>query len=323
VRRRDFLRLAAATAMAQNPPKTVVEIPRIGIIQAGSRQESQSLLDAFRDGLSARGRTEGNNIVVLDRWAEDRTEALPAIVKELIGSGVTILVTAGTAATLAAKRASATIPIVLVGIDDPVSVGIVETLGRPGGNVTGLSLTSSEVIAERLALLQELVPGLNRLAVIVRDDPGLDQKLQDIRSGARTKGIEASMLEATTAMALGLAFARLRADRSQALYVASGPLGPAKRARVIELAAEARMPAMYPFRIFPVEGGLMSFGADYGDLFRRAAGFVDRILKGAKPAEMPVEPPRKFNLTVNLKTAKALGLTIPPAMLAGADEVIE
>jgi putative ABC transport system substrate-binding protein len=131
------------------------------------------------------------------------------------------------------------------------------------------------------------------------------------------------MLEATTAMALGLAFARLRADRSQALYVASGPLGPAKRARVIALAAEARMPAMYPFRIFPVEGGLMSFAADYGDLFRRAARFVDRILKGAKPAEMPVEPPRKFNLTVNLKTAKALGLAIPPAMLAGADEVIE
>ena len=131
------------------------------------------------------------------------------------------------------------------------------------------------------------------------------------------------MLEATTAMALELAFARLRADRSQALYVASGPFGPVKRARVIELAAEARIPAMYSFRIFPVEGGLMSFAADYPDLFRRAAGFVDRILKGAKPAEMPVEPPRKFNLTVNLKTAKALGLTIPSTMLAGADEVIE
>ena len=154
MRRRDFLGLAAATAMAQNPTKTEVEIPRIGFIQTGSRQENQSLLDAFRDGLSARGRTEGNDIVVLDRWAEDRTEALPAIVKELIGSGVTILVTAGTPATLAAKRASATIPIVLVGVDDPVSVGIVKSLGQPGGNATGLSLTSSEVIAERLALLQ-------------------------------------------------------------------------------------------------------------------------------------------------------------------------
>jgi len=315
--------LVGATAITGNSAGAGVNIPRIGFIHAGSRQENQSLLDAFRDGLSARGRTEGNDIVVLDRWAGDRTEALPAIVKELIGSGVTILVTAGTPATLAAKRASATIPIVMVGVDDPVSVGIVESLGKPRGNATGLSLTSSEVVAERLALLRELVPGLNRLAVIVRDDPGLDQKLQDIRSDARTKGIEASMLEATTAMALELAFARLRADRSQALYVAAGPLGPVKRARIIALAAEARIPAMYAFRIFPVEGGLMSFAADYPDLFRRGAGFVDRILKGAKPAEMPVEPPRKFNLTVNLKTAKALGLAIPPAMLVGADELIE
>jgi len=315
--------LAGATAITGSAAAVEVNVPRIGFIHAGSRQENQSLLDAFRDGLSARGRSEGNDIVVLDRWAGDRTEALPAIVKELIGSGVTILVTAGTPATLTAKRASATIPIVMVGVDDPVSVGIVESQGQPGGNATGLSLTSSEVAAERLALLQELIPGLRRLAVIVRDDPGLDQKLQDIRSDARKKGIEASMLEATTAMALELAFARLRADRSQALYVASGPLGPVKRARIIALAAESRVPAMYPFRIFPVEGGLMSFAADYGDLFRRAAGFVDRILKGAKPAEMPVEPPRKFGLTVNLKTAKALGVTIPPAMLALADEVIE
>ena len=321
--RRGLMLLVGATAITGNAAAVEVNIPRIGFIHAGSRQEDQSLLDAFRDGLSARGRSEGNDIVVLDRWAGDRTEALPAIVKELIGSGVTILVTAGTPATLTAKRASATIPIVMVGVDDPVSVGIVESQGQPGGNATGLSLTSSEVAAERLALLQELIPGLRRLAVIVRDDPGLDQKLQDIRSDARKKGIEASMLEATTAMALELAFARLRADRSQALYVASGPLGPVKRARIIALAAESRVPAMYPFRIFPVEGGLMSFAADYGDLFRRAAGFVDRILKGAKPAEMPVEPPRKFGLTVNLKTAKALGVTIPPAMLALADEVIE
>jgi len=321
--RREFMLFAGAAVVTGNVAAVEAKIPRIGFVLTGSQQENQSLLDAFRESLSARGWTEAKDIVVLDQWAEDRTDELPAIVKELIGSGVGILVTAGTSATLAAKRASATIPIVMVGVDDPVSVGIVESLGKPRGNATGLSLTSSEVIAERLALLQELVPGLNRLAVIVRDDPGLDQKLQDIRSDARSKGIEASMLEATTAMALELAFARLRADRSQALYVAAGPLGPVKRARIIARAAEARIPAMYSFRIFPVEGGLMSFAADYPDLFRRGAGFVDRILKGAKPAEMPVEPPRKFNLTVNLKTAKALGLTIPPAMLVGADEVIE
>ena len=321
--RRDFLLLAGVIAMARNPASAEAKIPRIGFIQAGSRQENQSLLDAFRAGLSALGWTEGNNIVVLDRWAEDRTDQLPAIVKELIGSDVTILVTAGTPATLAARRASTTIPIVLVGVDDPVSLGIVESSGHPGGNATGLSLTSPEVIAERSGLLRQLVPDLHRLAVIVRDDPGLDQKLQDIRSDAQRKGIEALMLEATTAKALELAFARLRADRCQAIYVASGPLGPVKRARIIALAADSRLPAIYSFRIFPVEGGLMSFAADYGDLFGRAAGFVDRILKGANPAVVPVEPPRKFNLSVNLNTARSLGLTIPSAILARTDEIIE
>jgi putative tryptophan/tyrosine transport system substrate-binding protein len=321
--RRELMLLAGATAMARNPAAAEVKIPRIGFIQAGSRQENQSLIDAFRANLSAHGWTDGSNIAVLDRWAEERTEQLPAIVKELIGSDITVLVTAGTPATLAAKRASATLPIVFVGVDDPVSLGIVDSLGQPGGNATGLSLTSSEVITERLELLRELVPGLHRLAVIVRDDPGLDQKLQDIRSDAQRKGIETLMLETTTAKALELAFARLRGDRSEAVYVASGPFGPVKRARTIALAAEARLPAMYSFRIFPVEGGLMSFAADYVDLFRRAAGFVDRILKGAQPAAVPVEPPRKFALTVNLKTAKALGLAIPPTMLASADEVIE
>jgi putative ABC transport system substrate-binding protein len=199
---------------------------------------------------------------------------------------------------------------------------VVESLGQPGGNATGLSLTSSEAITERLELLRVLFPGLHRLAVIVRHDPGLDQKLQDIRSEAQRKGIEALMLEATTGKALELAFTRLRSERCEAIYVASGPLGPAKRARIIALAAEARLPAMYSFRIFPAEGGLMSFAADYGDLFRRATGFVDRILKGAKPGAVPVEPPRKFDLTVNLDTAKTLGLTIPPTILTSADEVI-
>jgi len=322
MKRRAFLVLAGATAMAWNPAVAEIKIPRIGFIQTGSRQEGQSLLDSFVDNLSALGWTEGKNIAVLDRWADDRTEALPAIVKELIGSGVAVLVTAGTLATLAAKRASTTIPIILVGVDDPVSLGMVETLGQPGGNVTGLSLTSSEVIAKRLELLQQLVPGLRRLAVIVRDDPGLDQKLQDIRSNARSKEIEALMLEATTAKALELAFTRLRADRCQAIYVASGPLGPVKRARIIALAVDAQLPAIYSFRIFAIEGGLISFAADHDDLYRRAAAFVDRILKGADPATLPVEAPHKFNLTVNLKTAKALGLTIPPTILAAA-EVLE
>jgi putative ABC transport system substrate-binding protein len=296
---------------------------RIGIVQIGSRQENQNYLDAFRNHLAELGWTDGGNIAVLDRSAEDSAERLPGIVGELVGSGVAVLVTVGAPATLAAKRASATIPIVLVGVDDPVALGVAESLARPRGNVTGLSLTSSELISRRLELLRELMPRLHRLAVIVRGDPGLEQKLQDIRSNAAEIGIEPLMLEATTGRALELTFARLRVDRCEAVYVASGPLGPVKRARIIALAAESGLPAIYSFRIFPIEGGLMSFAADYGDLFHRAAGSVNKILKGAKPGDMPIEPPYKFDLTINRKTAEALDLAIPPAMLARADKVID
>ena len=324
MRRRNLLLLASAAAMVWNPVSAEVKTPRrIGFIQAGSRQQDQTLLDAFREKLSALGWSDGNNITIIDRSAEERAEQLPSIVKELIGSGVAVLVTAGTPATLAAKRANTTIPIVLVGVDDPVALGVVDSLARPGGNATGLSLTSSELIAKRLQLLQELLPRLHQLAVIVRKDPGLEQKLQEIRSNAERMGIQVVILEATTGQALELAFARLRGDRCEAVYVASGPLGPAKRAQIIARAAECQLPAMYSFRVFPVDGGLMSHAADYGDLFGRAAGFIDKILKGADPADLPVEPPRKFGLTLNLNTARALGLTIPPAMLARADEIIE
>ena len=323
MRRRDLLLLAASGAMSRNPALGESNTPRIGFVQVGSRQDNRGLLGAFRENLAARGWTDGSNIAVVDRWAEERAEQLPGIVKELIGSGVAILVTVGTPATLAAKRATATIPIVLIGVDDPVALGVVASLAQPRGNVTGLSLSSSEVIAKRLQLLQELVPRLRRVAVIVRGDPGIEQKLQDISANAAEMKIEPLMLQATTGTALDLAFARLGSERCQAVYVASGPLGPAKRAQLVALAAGSRLPAIYSFRVFPVDGGLMSFGADYRDLFGRAAGFVDKILKGTKPADLPVEPPRKFDLTINLKTAGALGLTIPPALLARADEVIE
>ena len=322
MRRRDFLPLAAATAMTWKPTSAEVTMPRIGFIQAGAQEENQSFLNAFHDGLSALGWADGSNIAILDRWAEDRTERLPGIIKEVVEAGVVVLVTAGTAATLAAKRISTTMPIVLVGVDDPVAIGVVDSFAQPRGNVTGLCLTSSEMIAKRLQLLKEFVLGLHHLAVIVRNDPGLEQKLQDIRGKAQRMGIEVLMLEATTGKALEFAFARLRGERCEAVYLASGPLGPAKRATIISLAAEARLPAIYSFRVFPVDGGLMAFGADYSELFRRAAGYVDKILTGANPADLPVEQPRKFDLTVNLKTAKTLGLTVPPAILAGADEVI-
>jgi putative ABC transport system substrate-binding protein len=321
MRRRDFLRLAAA-AIPSCRALAELKTARIGFVHFGSRQENRSLLEAFRRGLSALGWGDGNNVAILDRWAEEHPERLAGIARELIGSGAAVLVTAGTLATLAAKRARSRVPIVLVGVDDPVALGVVESLAQPGGNVTGLSLISSEMIATRLQLLRQLVPTLDRLAVIVREDPGLEQKLQDIRATARQMGIETLMLEATTGKALERAFARLNGEGCEAVYVASGPLGSAKRARIIALAEEARLPAIYSFRVFPADGGLVSFAADPEDLFRRAAGFVDRILKGAAPADLPVEAPRKFDLTVNLRTASVLGLTVPPALL-GAAEVIE
>jgi ABC-type uncharacterized transport system substrate-binding protein len=229
----------------------------------------------------------------------------------------------GSAATLAAKSATFRIPIVFVAVADPVGQQIVNSLARPGGNATGLALDSLELITTRLRLLKGLVPKLSRLAVIVRNDPGLEQRLLDLRRVAEPMAIKVREFEAPTGGALQRAFMWLVNDRSDAIYVASGPLGPAKRADIIALAAKARIPAIYPFRAFPAAGGLMSFGTDEKDLFRRAAIMVDKILKGSKPSELPVEQPTKFELIVNLSTAKALGLTLPESILAQANEVIE
>jgi putative ABC transport system substrate-binding protein len=323
VRRRDFLLLAAGTAIPWNPAVAAARTPRIGFIGAGSAVANAGFLDVLRDGLRALGWTDGGNLAVVDRWAEDQPERLPSIAAELVGAGVDILVTVGTLATLAATRATTTIPTVMVGVGDPLAIGIVDSLAHPGGNVTGLSLSSIELIAQRLRLLRDLVPGLGRVAIIVRDDPGLEQKLADIRGSASQMGLDLVELEATSGSALGLAFMHLQNDRCGAIYVASGPLGPAKRTQLIALAAESRLPAIYSFRIFAVDGGLMSLAPDDNDLLLRAATFVDKILKGANPADLPIQQPTKFELAINLKTAKALGLTIPQSILARADEMIE
>ena len=323
LKRRDFFLLAASTAIARNPAFAASTTPRIGFIAPGSAAASQSSLAALRDGLRALGWTDGANLVIVDRWAEEQAERLPGIAKELTGSAVDILVTAGTLATLAATSATATIPIVMVGVGDPLALGIVGSLAQPGGNATGLSLTSVELITERLRLLQELVPGLRRVAVIVRNDPGLEQRLLDIRNLAEQLGLEVLEIEANSGRDLAFAFTRLRNDRCDAIYVASGPLGPAKRAEIIALAAEARLPVIYSFGLFAAAGGLMSFAIDDNDLFRRAASFVDRILKGANPAGLPIEPPTKPELIINLKAARALKLTVLPSLLARADQIIQ
>ena len=323
MRRRDLLLTGAGMLLSPKSNSGARKIPRIGFMASGLRELNANLLDAFHRGLDEFGWVQDRDLIVLDRWAEEHMDRLPNIARELIDTGAEILVTAGTPATLAARSISATTPIVFVGVGDPVAVGVVKSVIQPGSNATGLSLSSRELITIRLQLLQELLPSLRRLAVIIRNDPGLEQRLLDIRSSSERLGIKTVEFVAATGKALELAFLWLRSDRPDALYVASGPLGPSKRAEIVALAAQARLPAIYEFPAFTASGGLMSLAPDENDLFRRAAAYVDRILNGARPADLAVGEPTKFGLVVNLKTAEALGLSVPQSFLSRGAEVIE
>src|SRR5947209_7902931 len=332
MRRRDLLALAGGiairpvvgvaqgnTAANSNPSKT----PRIGVVFPISRDAAHGEVEALLDSLHALGWDNGGNIVVREHWADGHAERLPSIARQLVSSAVDMLVTVGTPATLAARKATTTVPIVFVGLGDPVGLRVVNSLARPGGNLTGISLESTGLITRRLELLREIVPHLGRLAVIARDDPGMEQRSLDIRGIASRMGVHAREFQAITGQAIELAFLWLTNDRADAIYVASGPLGPAKRAEIIALAAKARLPAIYSFRAFPAAGGLMSFGTDEKESFRQAATFIDKILKGAKPSELPVEHPAKFQLVINMRAASEIGVSMPQSLLARADEVIE
>ena len=297
------------TAANSKPTKAA----RIGLVLPASRDASHGELEALLDSLHSLGWDDGGNIVVQEHWAEGHAERLPAIAVQLVSSAVDVLVAVGTRATVAASNATATVPIVFVGVGDPVGLGVVNSLARPGGNLTGISLESSELIARRLQLLREIVPHLGRLAVIVCADPGMEQRSLDIRSIASRMGVHVREFQATTGKAIELAFLWLINDRADAIYVASGPLGPEKRAEIIALAAKARLPAIYSSRPFPAAGGLMSFGTDEKESFRQAATFIDKILQGARPSELPVQQPQKFQLVINMKAASEIGVSIPPA----------
>jgi ABC-type uncharacterized transport system substrate-binding protein len=320
VDRRDLLLGAAGTLLVSKPTLALHKPPCIGFIGSGSRSMNQGSLTAFRDGLGELG---WGNVAILDRWSEGPIEQLPEIARKLAGDCVDILVTIGTAATLAARSVTTTIPIVFVGASDPVAVGIVATLTRPDGNATGFSLRSSELVLSRLQLLRELVPNVSRIAVLVQDSPGLEHISTEIRDHARRMGLEFTELVVTTGKTFELAFQWLHSSRCDAFYLESTPLGPSKRAEIIALAADARIPALYPSRFFATAGGLASLAPDVSDLFHRAAGFVDKLLNGAKPADLPVERPRKLELVINLTTAKTLGLHIAPPLLSRADEIIK
>jgi putative ABC transport system substrate-binding protein len=283
---------------------------------------------AFRQGLRNLGYTEGLNILVEYRWAEGKPERFPALAAELVALKVDVIMsTGGTLAALAAKSATASIPIVFGAAGDPVAEGLVASLARPGGNITGLSNVTNDLVGKWLNLLKQVVPGLRQAAILWKPDSMPENarkiRMNEAEGAARALGLQLQVVEAGSSADFVSAFAELSLKSADALVVLNTPVFDMDRQRIVELAAEKRLPAVYTIRSYVDDGGLMSYGPSIADLNRRAAGYVDKILKGAKPADLPVEQPTKFELFVNLSTAKSLGLTFPDALLAQSDDVIE
>ncbi len=278
--------------------------------------------EAFREGLQELGYVEGRNIAIERRSAEGKPERLPDLAADLVQLRVDVIVTATTAATQAAQRATTTIPIVFALADEPVELGLVASVAKPGGNITGLTGLIAEITAKRLELLKELSPRVKRVAVLWGPYPFSARVLREVESASHALGLTLHEIEVQQPIELDGAFARMAAWRAEALLVLPHPMFLAQRTRLAELSAKHRLPSTYHLKEFVEVGGLMSYAPDVADMSRRAAGYVDKILKGAKPSELPVDQPIKFELVINLKTAKALGLTVPQSLLLQADKVI-
>jgi putative tryptophan/tyrosine transport system substrate-binding protein len=327
MRRREFITLMGGAAAAGWPLAARGQQPgklrTIGFLGVASATVWGQWVAAFVQRLRELGWIEGRTVAIEYRWADGRTERFAEIAAEFARLKVDIIVTAGPQAVSAAKQAMPVTPIVFAITGDAVGTGIVASLARPGGNVTGLSMLIPDTAGKKLELLREVVPGLRRLAVMA--NVGFSESLQEmgvVQPMARTLGLDVATLEIRRAEDIAPAFESLN-DHAQALYVCSDPLVNTNRDRINTLAQSARLPTMYGLREYVEAGGLVSYGPNIPDLFRRAGDFVDKILRGAKPADLPVEQPTKFDLIVNLKTATALGLTVPPTLLGRADEVIE
>ena len=311
--------LAPLAAHAQQPAR----VPRIGILTPGI-SERLHLFEAFRQGLRELGYVEGQNISLEFRSAEGNFERLPDLAAELVRLKVDVIAAFTTPASLAAKQATKTIPIVMGPVGDPVGTGLVASLARPGGNVTGLSLIAPELAGKRLQLLKEIVPGASRVAVLSNPTvPYTGLAVRETETAARTLGVQLQPLEIRAPEDIDRAFEAAIRGRASALTVIEDPLVLRHRVRIVALAAKSRLPAIYGFREVVEAGGLMSYAANLSDLYRPAAIYVDKILRGAKPADLPVEQPMRFELVINLKTAKALGLTIPQSVLIRVDQVIQ
>jgi putative ABC transport system substrate-binding protein len=313
------LALAPLTAGAQQPGK----LPVIGYLGANTPSAESQRIAAFVQRLRELGWIEGRTIAIEVRWAEGRNERFAEIAAEFVRLKVDVIVTAGTAAVVAVKQATSVIPIVFAAVGDPVGTGLVASLARPGGNVTGLSLQATDIAGKRLELLREVVPGLRRLAILANvGTPQAVREMREVQATARALGFEVATSEIRGADDIAPAFDALK-GRGDALYVVADPLVTTNRIRISTLALGVRLPTIHGQRENVEVGGLMSYGANFPGLYRRAADYVDKILRGTKPADIPVEQPTKFDLVVNLVTAKTLGLTIPQTLLLRADQVIE
>jgi putative tryptophan/tyrosine transport system substrate-binding protein len=306
-------------AGAQQPKK----VYRIGILLVGSPAFYSAWIDVFRQALKELGYMEGKNIAIEYRYAEGKADRLPFLAAELVGLKVDVIVSSSTPSVLAAKQATNTIPIVFVSIADPVASGLVASLARPGGNITGLSIVAVELSGKRLELLKEAVPNIARVAFLWNSaNPAQAPQWREAQAAAQVLGLQLQSLEVRSSNDFDSAFEAALRERAQALVTTPAALLGAHLKRIVEFAAKNRLPAMYANPDFVDAGGLMSYAPSYGDLSRRAATYVDKILKGTKPADLPVEQPKKFEFVINLKAAKQIGLTIPPNVLARADKVI-
>jgi putative ABC transport system substrate-binding protein len=306
-------------AQAQQAKK----VPQIGFLGAASPYAIEARIEAFRQGLRELGYVEGKNIIIEYRYAEGKYDRLPALAAELVRLKVDIIITGSEPATRAAKEATVTIPIVMTQVGDPVGSGFVASLARPGGNITGSSTLAPELSGKRLELLKEIVPRLARVAVFgTSTNPGNAQSLRETELAAGAFGVKLQYLDVLNPKDIETAFRSASKGRTEAVLMLGGPVLTSQRTQVVDLAVKSWLPAMYSNREYVEDGGLMSYGVSQNDLNRRAATYVDKILKGAKPADLPVEQPKKFEFIINLKAAKQIGLTIPPNVLARADKVI-
>jgi len=307
------------TAEAQQAKK----VPRIGYVSATSPSANLARIEAFRQGLRELGYVEGKNMVIEWRYAEEKLDHVRELAAELVRLKVDVIVTAGPASTRLAKEATLTTPIVMAQVNDPVGNGFVASLARPGGNITGLATLAPEISGKQLELLKEIVPRISRVAVVGNStEPGNAQALREVELAAGTFGVKLQHLDVLGPKDIETAFRAATKEHADALLVLASPVLNDQRTHIADLALKSRLPAIYPQTEYVEAGGLMYYGASTSDLFRRAATYVDKILKGARPADLPVEQPKRFEFIINLKAAKQIGLTIPPNVLARADKVI-